>query len=101
MAKVKKATKKTVKPGKDIVASMADDFRKKLIKAIEQGIKSITIDFNGVEMVDSIGLGVIIAAHNSLKDAGGSLNMKNVSADIYNLLRTMRLDQHFEVSAVK
>lgn len=100
MAKAKKATKKTMKPGKDIVASMADDFRKKLLKAVDQGIKSLTIDFTGVEMIDSVGLGVLIAAHNSLKEAEGSLSVKNVSEDIYKLLKTMRLDQHFEVSAV-
>ena len=100
MVKAKKTTKKTVKPGKDIVASMAEDFRKKLLKLVDQGIKSLTIDFANVRMVDSVGLGVLIAAHNSLKEVGGSLNIKNVSEDIYKLLKTMRLDQHFEVSAV-
>ena len=101
MAKGKKVTKKTIKPGKDIVASMAEDFRNELLKLVDQGIKSLTIDFANVRMVDSVGLGVLIAAHNSLKEVGGSLNIKNVSEDIYNLLRTMRLDQHFEVSMAK
>ena len=94
-----KVTKKTIKPGKDIIASMAEDFRKRLLKMVKQGIKDLTIDLSGVEMVDSVGLGVLIAAHNSLEDAGGSLKIKNVSKDIYNLIKIMRLDQHFEVTA--
>ena len=93
----KKATNKTIKPGKDIIASMSDDFRKKLLKVVNGGIRELTIDLTGVNMVDSVGLGVIIATHNSLDDLGGSLKLKNVSEDIYRLIRTMRLDQHFEV----
>lgn len=97
----KKTTKKSVKPGKDIIASMADDFRKKLLKLVKDGVKELTIDLAGVKMVDSVGLGVLIAAHNSLGDAGGKLKVKNASDDIYSLMKTMRLDQHFEVKAAQ
>ena len=97
----KKATKKTFKPGKDIVASRTKSFRKKLKKSVDDGIKEITINFEGVEMVDSVGLGVLIATHNSLSSAGGQLKVANASEDIFKLFKTMRLDQHFEVSAAK
>ena len=98
MVKAKrKSMKKTIKPGKDVVASMVEDFRKKLLDFMKDGIKDLTIDLTGVKMVDSMGLGVLIATHNSLEDVGGRLKIKNVSEDIYNLFRTMRLDQHFEV----
>ena len=93
----KKTTKKTVKLDKDIIASMAADFRDKLLKLVKEGIEELTLDLRQVEMVDSVGLGVIIAAHNSLRGIGGKLTVKNVSSDIYRLFKTMRLDQHFEV----
>ena len=93
----KKPSKKTMKPGKNIVASMVKDFRKKLLKSVESGITDLTLDFTGVEIVDSVGLGVLIAAHNSLNNAGGKLTIKNTSEDICKLFRTMSLDQHFEV----
>ena len=96
----KNPIKKTIKPGKDIVASGAEDFKKKLLKIVKQGIKELTIDLTGVEMVDSVGLGVLIATHNSLEDMGGKLKIKNVPEDIFNLIKAMRLDQHFEVSMV-
>jgi anti-sigma B factor antagonist len=93
----KRTTKKTIKPNKDIIAPMAEDFRKKLLTLLEQGIVDLTIDLAGAETVDSVGLGVLIATHNSVEKAGGSLTIKNVSRNIYTLFNTMRLDQHFEV----
>lgn len=102
MTKAKrKITKKTIKPGKDITASIADALRQKLLNHIENGIVELTIDLKGTEMVDSVGLGVLIATHNSLENVGGSLTVKNVSPNVYNLFNTMRLDQHFKVTMAK
>jgi anti-sigma B factor antagonist len=98
MAKDRKKTKRQViKPGKDIVASMADAFKKKLLKVLDKGQTELIIDLAGVEMVDAVGLGVMVAAHNSLNKTGGKLTVTNVSHDIYGLFEAMRLDQHFEV----
>lgn len=93
----KKTTQKTVKLDRDISASMAGEFRDKLLNLVKDGTKDLTLDLNKVEMIDSVGLGVLIAAHNSLRGIGGKLVIKNVSNDIYRLFKTMRLDQHFEV----
>jgi anti-anti-sigma factor len=97
----KKPSKKTVKPGKDIVASMVEDFRKKILESIKNGIKDLTVNFTGVKMVDSVGIGLLIAAHNSLNQLGGKLTVKNVSEDLYGLFQSVRLDQHFEVKQTK
>lgn len=93
----KKPARKTVKQSKDIVASMAKKFREKLLKIVESGIGDLTIDIAGVEMIDSVGLGVLIATHNTLNDSEGKLTIKNVSEDIAKLFKTMRLDKHFTV----
>jgi anti-anti-sigma factor len=98
MAGAKKKTEhKVVKPGKDIVASMADGFRKRLLKVVKGGAKDLVIDLKGVEMIDSVGIGVIIATHNSMSSSGGTLRLTNLSQDIYGLFKTMRLDEHFDV----
>ena len=93
----KKPTKKTFRPGKDLVTSVAQNLMPKLIRSMESGIKNVTINFSGVNALDSMGLGLIIAAHNSLENAGGSLTITNASEDIGRLLTTLRLDKHFEV----
>lgn len=99
--KRRKVIKKIVRPGKNIVASMADDFRIRLERMVTLGIKDLTIDLKGVGMVDSVGLGLLIAAYNSINDKGGTMKIKNASGEIYNLLKVMRLDQHFEVTAAE
>ena len=98
MPAVKQKSKKNIiKPDMDIVAPMVKGFRNTLLTLINGGMNDLILDLEGVKMVDSIGLGVIIATHNSLMKVGGKLTVKNVSEDIYNLFTTMRLDQHFEV----
>ena len=86
-----------VKPGKNIVASMADELRSQLHGLVQASPHELVIDFDGVEMVDSVGIGVILAAHNSLDEIGGSLRLTNVASDIYTLFIIMRLDHHFTI----
>ncbi|MBF0120727.1 MAG: STAS domain-containing protein [Desulfobacterales bacterium] len=88
-----------VKPGRDVVASMANEFRDELHAIIQKGPKELIIDLSGVEMVDSVGIGVLIATHNSLSKVGGQLKVINVAKDIYGLFTTMRLDRHFTVKS--
>jgi anti-anti-sigma factor len=95
---MEKSDEKVIKPGRDIVASMAADFRQDLLKEVESGVKRLVVDLDDVEMVDSVGIGVLVAAHNSLSKNGGQMAVSNVSQDIFNLFKVMRLDQHFEVT---
>ena len=95
----KKTTKKTVKPGKDIVEPMVEDFKNKLLKTIMQDIKELAIDMKNVKEIDSTGLGVLIAAKNSLDQAGGQLNLKNIPENIESLLQELGLDRYFNLSA--
>ena len=87
-----------VKPDGDVIASRADELRSELKKLMGEGVSELTLNMTGVEVVDSIGLGLLISAHNSLAKAGGKLSVINVSHDIHELLKNMRLDRHFAVT---
>ncbi len=87
----------TVRPGRDIVASIAGEFKAELLSIVEETAAVLTIDLENVEMVDSIGIGVIIAAHNSLQKNGKQLRVINTSREIFDLFSAMRLDKHFPV----
>ena len=87
----------TITPQSDMVASMAGEFKGELKALLDQGIKDLTIDIGAVEMIDSVGLGVLIAACNSIGRVGGNLTIRNASKDIHSLFKTMRLDRHFKV----
>ncbi len=94
---IKDGDKITIKPGVDVVASMAEDFKNELLSAINDSDGEFSIDLDGVEMVDSVGIGVIIAAHNTLNQADRSLKVINVIKDVYGLFTTMRLNRRFTV----
>lgn len=90
-----------IRPGMDVVASMADDFKSELLSLIKESSSEVVIDLGGVEMVDSVGIGVIIAAHNTLNQSGRKLKVINVAKDIYGLFTTMRLNRRFTVEGVE
>ena len=98
---VNEAGQTIVRPGTDVVASMAEAFKDDLLSAINSSDGIIVIDLEGVEMVDSVGIGVIIASHNTLNQADRKLKVINVAKDVYGLFTTMRLNRRFTVEGVE
>src|SRR6056297_832980 len=98
---IKTDTDVIVKPGRNIVASMAGEFREELQQLVQEGPEEIIIDMSGIEMVDSVGIGVMIAVHNSLTKHGGKLRIKNADDKILSLFSTMRLDRHFAIEGAQ
>ena len=86
-----------IRPGIDVVASMAEGFKDELLSIIDESSAEVVIDLAGVEMVDSVGIGVIIAAHNTLNQSERTLKVINVAKDVYGLFTTMRLNRRFTV----
>ncbi len=95
----KKTTKKTIKQSKDIVESMVNNFKNKLLKLIEQGVTDLTIDAKGVKLIDSTGMGLLVAASNSLEQAGGQLSVINLEEHIYSLIQMMGIDKNLNAIA--
>ena len=90
-------TNAAVKPQGAVAAAGAAALKAELAALVKAGAIHLTLDFGEVLMVDSMGIGVVIAAFNSVQKAGGSLKLVNLSADVGSLFRTMRLDRHFEI----
>ena len=103
MGKNKKdQTKKSVRPGKeDLVASKAKSLNKKLYKIIDQGVTELTLDLVNVKSVDPVGLSVIAATHNTMKNAGGKLLLKKVPDEINTLFDALGLDKHLNIEQMK
>ena len=84
-------------PTGDIVASGADALRSQLRDIMQEHPGPLAIDLTRVELVDSVGIGLLIAAHNTLAKTGQRLALTHVNEDLAGLLRTMRLDKHFAI----
>ncbi len=87
-----------IKPEGDIVASVVEDLKALMQKALNDAEGPLAIDLSGAAMIDSMGIGLLIAAHNSLGKKGEKLRLLRPSKDILSLFRTMRLDKHFIIS---
>ncbi len=87
-----------VQPAGDLVAARLPALRATLREMVESGLSRLTLDLSAVHALDSSGIGLLISAHNSLKKAGGELNVIHACPDILELFRTMRIHQHFDVS---
>lgn len=87
----------TIAPGRDIVSSMVAEFKQELAVILAENPPQLRLDMAGVEMVDSMGIGVVIATHNTMKRQGGKLLVVQVAENILKLFKTMRLDQHLHI----
>ncbi len=81
----------------DLVASRAGTVKSGLKTLVEDGVQELTVDMASVEMVDSAGIGVLVATQNSLKKKDGGLKAVHLNTDLMDLFKTMRLDYHFQV----
>ena len=89
-----------IEPSGDIVAASVPELRSRMRGAIAGGAHKLTIDLRNVEMIDSVGLGMLIAAHNSLTRVGGELSAVNASQELVDLFVAMRIHQHFSICGV-
>ncbi len=88
-----------IKPEKDIVASCVDELKKEVLGHIQGGSKEIVFDLDQVSLIDSSGIGLIIASQNQIKKDGGEVKVINASEDILKMFKIMRLDKHLNISA--
>ena len=88
----------TLRPEGDVVATSVPKLRTALRGLMGEGVRELVVDLANVQMVDSMGLGLLIATHNSLQKVGGHLSVVRASADILQLLTTMRIHQHFSIT---
>lgn len=64
---------------------------------LEEGRTSFVFDLGGLDLVDSSGAGVLVAAHNRVLERGGESAFHSPRPEVRRLLRLMRLDRFLRV----
>ena len=82
----------------DLTAVMVPDLQIGLKEMLKKGAHDLVFDLGNSKMLDSSGMGLLIAAANSVGSGGGRVRVTNVSPDIFRLLQSMRLTARLNVS---
>ncbi|MEQ8187852.1 MAG: STAS domain-containing protein [Candidatus Eremiobacterota bacterium] len=88
-----------IKPEKDITEKTVNELRDNILFQLGNNNVNITIDLSAVNMIDSIGLGVIISCYKALQEFNGTLNIVCANDDIMQLFTLLKLDKHINISS--
>lgn len=94
MAKVeieRQGARSCIKLGPKLTVTEVPSLQTSLKQEMGDGVNEMVFDFAGTSVLDSSGIGLLIATNNSLGKIKGSLSLINVSDDILRLLQSMRL----------
>lgn len=82
----------------DLTAIMIPDLQPALRSVLDQGVSELVFDLLNAVMLDSSGIGLLIAAANTTALRGGAIRVTNVSDEILRLLQLMRLVDRLHVT---
>ena len=76
----------------EIDISTCPAVRRLLMAAVSGGNVHLAVDMSGVAFIDAAGIGVLVAAANRAREAGGSLSLLAPSRQVRWLLDVLHLD---------
>jgi anti-sigma B factor antagonist len=84
--------------GRIVLGEETVALREKVRSLLGEGKKKLVLDLKNVTMIDSSGLGALVAVHSSAKSGGAVLRLCNLGSRTNELLQMTRLLTVFEVS---
>jgi anti-anti-sigma factor len=82
-----------------LTATEVPELQTRIKAEIAGGATEVVVDLASTTQIDSTGIGLLIAVHNSLGPLRGSVQVINAGPDIFGLLRSMRLVERLRVTA--
>jgi anti-sigma B factor antagonist len=83
--------------GRLVVGEPIASLRERIRELSESGRTNIILNLDGVDYIDSTGLGGLVISYTTLKKAGGALKVLNLSKRNIELLVLTKLSTVFEV----
>jgi anti-sigma B factor antagonist len=83
--------------GRIILGEESTALREKLKSLIAAGKKKIVLNMAEIGYIDSAGLGALVAAHLSAKNAGGSIRLCNLGDKFQEVLQLTKMLTVFDV----
>jgi anti-sigma B factor antagonist len=82
---------------KELGAGNANAFRDRARAAMADGQRNIEIDLSQTALMDSCGLGALVALHKTTCNKKGALRLLNPTPSVQQILELTRLHRVFEV----
>lgn len=83
----------------DLTAAVVPGLQSALRQALPADVREVAFDLGAAAMLDSSGIGLLIATCNSLASRKGKVRVLGVSPEIHQLLQSMRLVTRLNVTA--
>ncbi|HEY2377680.1 MAG TPA: STAS domain-containing protein [Gemmatimonadaceae bacterium] len=80
-----------------LVAGNRQQLREAVASEIDRGSRAFVIDFADTGYIDSAGLGALVSLSKKIREASGSLRLKNLNDDLRTLFELTRLDTLFSL----
>jgi anti-sigma B factor antagonist len=87
-----------VRLGEDLTATTVPALQTALKRELSPDVEELTFDLTNTVMLDSTGIGLLIAAYNTMVRGQHHMRVENASTDIMQLLQSMRLVQRLSVT---
>lgn len=82
--------------GKVMGGPDSDTFKNVISGLIDEGAKKLLIDLSAVPWMNSSGVGILISAYTSMKNAGASVKFLNINERVKSILMVTKLLTVFE-----
>lgn len=88
---------KVFQPSGILDGSESQDFRQEISEIVDSGAKIILVDFQNVSFMDSSGLGALVLAFKTLRDADIKLVICSINEQVRILFELTGMDKVFEI----
>lgn len=81
-----------------LIVGNRQEFKQKILDALESGERKFLVDFTQTGYIDSSGLGVLVSLSKKIRDEGGELRLAGLNEDLRTLFELTKLDTLFAIS---
>lgn len=78
----------------------SDSFRDILHELLISGMRAVVIDMNGLESINSHGIGKLLLFYKKFKDAGKELSIWSPQGKVRETLEVLMLDRLFKIEQI-
>lgn len=83
--------------GRIIMGNNSRDVELKLAQVLNEHIKKIIVDLQGITMLDSTGVGILVLSHAKVKKEGGEMRIARPKGVVEEILKMTSIDKLVQV----